>query len=65
MVEEFAESGRLKSGQFAEMALQSLLFCEVQRSCAQTYPQKMGVEFFCASADIAQSIENSSLCIFS
>jgi hypothetical protein len=52
MVEGFAESGRLKSGQFAEIALQSLLFCEVRRSCAQTYPQKMGVELFHAKVDV-------------
>lgn len=57
MVAVIAESGRSKSGQFAIMAVQSLLFCEARWSCSQTYPQKMGAEFFHARADILQLIE--------
>lgn len=57
MVAAFVGSGRLKSGQFAEMAVQSLFFYEARRSCAQTYPQKMGAEFFHARVGALQLIE--------
>jgi hypothetical protein len=64
MVAVFAESGRSKSGQFAEMADQSLLFYEARRSCTQTYPQKMGAEFFHARTGTLQLIEIPALFTF-
>jgi hypothetical protein len=57
MVVVFAESGRLKNGQFAEMAGQTSLFCEARRSCSQAYPQKMGAVLLHAKVGILQLIE--------
>jgi hypothetical protein len=65
MVAVITESGRSKSGQFAEKALQSVLFCETRRSCSQAYPQKMGAEFFHARVGVLQWIEISTLFMFS
>jgi hypothetical protein len=47
------------------MAVQSLLFDKARWSYAQTYPQKMGAEFFHARVGILQLIEIPSLFIFS
>ena len=57
MVAVIAESGRLKSGQFAEMASQFLRFCTVPRTCSQSYPQKMGVEIFHARIDARKCLK--------
>lgn len=64
MVGIIVESGRSKSGQFAILAVQSLLFCEARWSYAQAYPQKMGVELFHARVDTLQLIEILSLFMF-
>jgi hypothetical protein len=64
MVAVIAESGRSKSGQFAEMAAQFSRFCKVPRTCSQSYPQKMGVELFHARVDTLQLIEILSLFMF-
>jgi hypothetical protein len=63
MVGIIVESGRSKSGQFAILAVQSLLFCEARWSYAQAYPQKMGVELFHARVGILQLIEIPELFI--
>jgi hypothetical protein len=63
MVAVIAESGRSKSGQFAERAAQFSRFCKVLRTCSQSYPQKMGAEFFHARVGILQLIEIPELFI--